>query len=83
MPQLASMAFWGGVWGMVIAAILAARPAWPPMLVGLLVGAVGCVLVGFTLVAALRGQPLMGGFDPNRWWRSILINGAFGWGVGC
>jgi len=82
LPQLASMAFWGGVWGIVIAAILAARPAWPPMLVGLLVGAIGCVLVGFTLVAALRGQPLMAVFDTNRWWRSILINGAFGWGVG-
>jgi hypothetical protein len=81
-PQIASMAFWGGVWGVAIAAILAARPAWPPLLVGLLVGAVGCVLVGFTLVAALRGQPLMGGFDHNRWWRSVLINGAFGWGVG-
>ena len=81
-PQIANLAFWGGVWGIVIAAILAARPAWPPMLVGLLVGAVGCVLVGFTVVAALRGQPLMAGFDPSRWWRSMLINGAFGWGVG-
>jgi hypothetical protein len=81
-PQLANLAFWGGVWGIVIAAILAARPAWPPMLVGVLVGAIGCVLVGFTLVAALRGQPLMAGFDLNRWWRSLLINGAFGWGVG-
>jgi hypothetical protein len=81
-PQLASIAFWGGVWGIVIAAILAARPGWPPMLVGLLVGAIGCVLVGFTVVAALRGQPLMAAFDMNRWWRSVLINGAFGWGVG-
>jgi hypothetical protein len=36
------------------------------MLVGLLVGAVGCVLVGFTLVATLRGQPLMAGFDTSR-----------------
>ena len=81
-PQIASMAFWGGIWGIVVAAILAARPAWPPVLVGLLVGAVGCVLVGFTLVAALRGQPLMAGFDPNRWWRSMTINGAFGLGVG-
>jgi hypothetical protein len=82
LPQLVSLAFWGGVWGVVIAAILAVRPSWPPLLVGLLVGGVGCVLVGFTLVAALRGQPLMAGFDYNRWWRSVLINGAFGWGVG-
>lgn len=82
LPQIASMAFWGGIWGIVAAAILVARPDWPPVLVGLLVGAVGCVLVGFTLVAALRGQPMMAGFDLNRWWRSIAINGAFGLGVG-
>jgi len=24
-------------------------------------------------------MPLPG---PSRWWRSVLINGAFGWGVG-
>jgi hypothetical protein len=82
LPQIVSMAFWGGVWGILAAAIVAARPGWPPVLVGLLVGAVGCVLVGFTLVAALRGQPLMAGFDLNRWWRSLAINGAFGLGVG-
>jgi hypothetical protein len=27
LPQIASMAFWGGVWAVLIAAILAARPA--------------------------------------------------------
>jgi hypothetical protein len=81
-PQVYNMAFWGGVWGVVIAAIHWARPAWNPVLVGLLVGAVGCVLVGFTVVAGLRGQPMMGGWDPDRWWRSIVINGAFGLGTG-
>jgi hypothetical protein len=60
----------------------AARPGWPPVPVGLLVGGVACVLVGFTLVTGLRGQPLMAGFDLSRWWRSIAINGAFGAGVG-
>jgi hypothetical protein len=34
------------------------------------------------VVAALRGQPLLGGLGAGRWWRSLLINGAFGWGVG-
>ncbi len=81
-PQVVSLAFWGGVWGILVAAIVASRPGWPPSLVGLAVGALGCVLVGFTLVAALRGQPLLGGMDPARWWRSIVINGAYGWGTG-
>ena len=81
-PQIYSFAFWGGVWGVVIAAIHRARPSWNVALVGLLVGAIGCVLVSFTVVAGLRGQPLMGGWDMSRWWRSILINGAFGLGTG-
>lgn len=81
-PQLVSACFWGGLWGIAAAAIVAARPGWSPVLVGLAVGAVGCVLVGYTIVAGLRGQPLMGGMDPSRWWRSVAINGAFGLGLG-
>ncbi len=81
-PQIYSLAFWGGAWGMVIGAIHRARPDWNVVLIGVLVGAVGCVLVGYTLVAGLRGQPMMGGWDPGRWWRSIAINGAFGLGTG-
>lgn len=81
-PQLASMAFWGGVWGSGLGLFLAStRRRWPPLLAGLLMG-ICCSLVGFTVVAALRGQPLMGGFDTARWWRSLVINGAFGWGTG-
>jgi hypothetical protein len=81
-PQLVSIAFWGGVWGSGLGLFLASsRRRWPPLLAGLVMG-VCCSLVGFTVVAALRGQPLLGGLDPARWWRSLLINGAFGWGVG-
>jgi hypothetical protein len=81
-PALVSACFWGGLWGIVAAAIVAARPGWSPVLVGLAIGAVGCVVVGFTLVAGLKGQPLFAGMDPSRWWRSVAINGAFGLGVG-
>ncbi|MEO3472476.1 hypothetical protein AAFN86_11455 [Roseomonas sp. CAU 1739] len=81
-PQLVSACFWGGLWGILTAAIVAARPGWSPIWVGLAIGAVACVLVGFVVVAGIRGQPLMGGMDPNRWWRSVAINGAFGLGVG-
>jgi hypothetical protein len=24
----------------------------------------------------------MGGWDPNRWWRSVAINGSYGLGAG-
>ncbi len=81
-PRVLSLAFWGGVWGMVMGAILLARPRASPIAVGLFVGAVLCVLAGFTIVAALRGQPMWGGGDIQRWWRSILINGIYGIGAG-
>lgn len=87
-PRVLSAAFWGGVWGVVLAAILAARPALPALLTGFLVGAVGATLVAWTLVAALRGQPLFAGCRPflgdcdlDRLWRGPLLNGAFGWGA--
>jgi hypothetical protein len=81
-PQLVSACFWGGVWGIVAAAIAAARPGWSPIWIGLAVGGVACVLVGFTIVAGLRGQPLMAGMEPGRWWRSVAINGTYGLGLG-
>lgn len=81
-PAVLSLAFWGGVWGIVIAAIAQAKPQWNPVLVGLVVGAVFCVLVGYTVVAGLRGAPLFGGGNPSAWLRSIVINGAWGAGAG-
>jgi hypothetical protein len=80
-PSVLNAAFWGGVWGIAIAALLRWRRDWPDLLTGLLVGAIGATLVGYTLVAALKGLPLMGGWDPARWWRGMLVNGAFGFGT--
>ena len=39
-------------------------------------------LVGWFVVAPLRGQPVAGGFVPARMLVSVLINGAWGIGVG-
>lgn len=81
-PGILSLAFWGGVWGVVIAAIAMRKPGWSPILIGLVVGAVGCVVVGFTIVAGLRGQALFGAWEAGRWMRSMVINGAWGAGAG-
>jgi len=39
-------------------------------------------LVGWFVVAPLKGQPVASGFDPARMLVSILINGFWGIGVG-
>lgn len=79
-PQVISLAFWGGVWGILIAGLIRWVHA-PDLLTGFLVGAVVCTLVGFTLVATLRGNPLWGGGNSIVWWRAVILNGAFGWGA--
>jgi hypothetical protein len=68
-PQVLSSAFWGGVWGVALAAVL--RRFRPPDL----------LLVGFTLVATLKGLPTFAGGNRQVWWRAGLLNGVWGWGT--
>ncbi|MGK7862805.1 hypothetical protein [Falsiroseomonas sp. E2-1-a4] len=79
-PQVLSMAFWGGLWGIVLAALI----RWgrmPDLLTGFVLGAVVCTVVGFTLVAQYRGVPMWAGGNTIIWARAALLNGAFGWGT--
>ncbi len=81
-PRVVNSMFWGGVWGVVYAAIADRLPRqWPLWLVGLVFGLLGPVLFGWTIVALLKGSVLFGGFVPQRMLASILINGMYGIGV--
>jgi hypothetical protein len=81
-PRVMSQMFWGGVWGVVLAAIIdRLPPRWPVAAAGFLFGLCGPVLFGWTVVAAIRGQPLMAGLNPTRMLSSVLVNGSFGVGV--
>lgn len=79
-PQVISLAFWGGLWGILLAALIRYARL-PDLLTGLLLGAVVCTLVGFTLVAQWRGMPMWAGGNSIVWWRAALLNGAWGWGA--
>jgi hypothetical protein len=79
-PQLVSTAFWGGLWGILLAALVR-YARMPDLLTGFLLGSVVCTVVGFTLFATLRGQPMWGGGNMMTWARVMLINGAWGWGA--
>ncbi len=79
-PHVLSWAFWGGVWGIALALLLRGlRP--PDLLFGFVIGAFVATLVGFTLVAHLKGLPPFAGGDKRIWWRVGLLNGAWGWGA--
>ncbi len=81
-PQIASLCFWGGVWGAVFGLILPALPGSVPMwLRGLGLGIVAA-LVGLFVVAPLKGAPIAGGWQAMAFVRSFAINGFWGVGVG-
>jgi hypothetical protein len=81
-PQIISLCFWGGVWGALFGLILPTLPNSLPMWVkGLGLGIVAA-LFGLFAVAPLKGQPIAGGWQAVSLFRSLTINGFWGFGVG-
>ena len=78
-PTVLSQAFWGGLWGIALAAILRAVPV-PDLLFGFVFGAVVVTLVAFTVVAQMKGLPMFAGGNRQTWLRAGLLDGAWGWG---
>ena len=80
-PQVISLAFWGGVWGIVLAAVEGRFPRGARYWVyAFLFGAIFPTLVAWFVVAPLKGLPMAGGWQPNRMITGLVINGA--WGLG-
>lgn len=82
-PAVFSLAFWGGVWGIVFALIDGRFPRgggyWGA---AFLFGAIFPSLVALLLVVPFKGGPLGGGWHPPLWLTAFLINGAWGIGTG-
>ena len=81
-PQLASIAFWGGIWGVLLAASLGLLHGAPLVLAAAVFGAVLPTLVAWFLVAPLKGQPLAAGGIPMAMTVGVMVNGAWGLGTG-
>ena len=80
-PQVISLAFWGGVWGIVFAAVEGRFPRgslyW---IYAFAFGAIFPTVVAWFIVAPLKGLPMAGGWQLNRMITGVVINGA--WGLG-
>jgi hypothetical protein len=81
-PQLSSLTFWGGVWGVLFAVLLSRLYGGGLVVVSLLLGAVLPTLVAWFLVAPLKGQPVAAGFAPMGMAFGLIVNGAWGLGTG-
>ena len=74
-----SLAFWGGVWGVLLAAIEHRFPRGALYWVyAFLFGAIFPTLVAWFIVAPMKGLPMAGGWQFNRMLTGFLINGAWG-----
>jgi hypothetical protein len=79
-PKIASLCFWGGLYGAAFGLLLPRITA-PIWLAGLVLGLIAGT-VGMLLVPAIKGGAIGGGWLITSWTRSFLINGAWGIGVG-
>jgi hypothetical protein len=82
-PAVFSLAFWGGVWGILFALIHRGFPRggayW---IAAFLFGAILPSLVALMIVLPLKGRPMGGGWHPPLLLTAFLINGAWGIGTG-
>lgn len=81
-PQIWSIAFWGGIWGAVLAATFARLDGARLLAAALVFGAVFPTLVAWFLVAPLKGLPVAAGFVPTAMAVGPIVNGAWGLGTG-
>jgi hypothetical protein len=80
-PQCLSLAFWGGVWGILYAFLLPRLPrSLPGWAWATIVGAIALPMVAWFVVAPIKGQPLMAGGNPGAIARGLFINAI--WGLG-
>jgi len=80
-PRVLSLAFWGGLWAIPLALILARLHSragywWTAVLFG----TIGPSLVNWLVVMPIKGLPLGGGWHPSGILTALIINGA--WGLG-
>jgi hypothetical protein len=81
-PQVWSITFWGGVWGVVLAAALVRLDGARLLLAALVFGAIFPTLVAWFVVAPLKGQPMAAGFAPAAMMIGPIVNAAWGLGTG-
>ena len=81
-PAVFSLAFWGGIWGIVLALFESRLPRRGYWLVLFLFGAVFPSFVAFLVVLPMKGRPMGGGWHPGLLMTAFLINGAWGVGTG-
>lgn len=80
-PQVFSLAFWGGVWALALAPLIGRVTGARWWAAWIIAGAIAPSAVALFVVFPLKGMPMAGGGDPKLIVGALLLNGA--WGLGC
>jgi hypothetical protein len=80
-PAVVSLAFWGGVWGIVLWMVIARLSGAAFWLTALAFGALAPSVVAWFVVLPLKGMGVAGGGDPKIIVGALLLNAAWGIGV--
>lgn len=80
-PAVISLAFWGGIWGILLWLAIRSAAGTAYWLLATVLGAVAPSIVALFVVFPLKGQPVAGGWQPAILVGALLLNGAWGIGV--
>lgn len=81
LPQIWSLASWGGIWGIVFGLADRNFPGGAAYwLLTLIFGAIGPTFVAWLVVFPLKGIPWGGGWKPSGIITGLMVNAA--WGIG-
>jgi hypothetical protein len=80
-PAFVSLAFWGGLWGIVLWALIRNSTGASHWLKALVIGAIGPSAVALFVVMPIKGMGVAAGWDPKIIIGALILNGAWGIGV--
>jgi len=80
-PAVISLAFWGGVWGVIMMLLIARWRGAAFWIAAILFGAIFPTLVAWFIVAPLKHMPIAGGWNPKTMMVGLLVNGVWGFGT--
>jgi hypothetical protein len=80
-PQVVSLAFWGGVWGILLWLVIRRMRSMNYWFTALIFGAFLPSIIAWFVVFPLKGQAVAGGWKPAVLLLGLLLNGAWGIGV--
>lgn len=81
-PAVLSLAFWGGLWGILLWQLIKNANGMGYWIKAIGIGAVGPSALALLVVFPLKGLAFAGGWDPKIIMGALILNAAWGLGLG-